>query len=198
MRETMLTEFVSSELTVRSYLDGHRSWISAKLGCRMDEAVLFELDFPMAQAAVSFLLAGARLRSDASSATRQLQRLLESVELPPDSYPAFQVHVAREQRGRITGEEWRLRRNGRMDLLLCGCAGSRGPLWPPAFPSWGLAASATKPVSAYWSIASVRRAYCKSYGESPRDAILPISTYSAVDIERLVGLFGMTWCSVTP
>ena len=99
----MLTEFASSETTVRRFLEEHRAWIGSKLGCQMEQAVLFELDYSMVQVAASFLLAGVRLRSDASSATRELQKLLESVELPPDSYPAFQVHVAREQRGRITG-----------------------------------------------------------------------------------------------
>ncbi len=68
----------------------------------MEQAVLFELDFSMVQVAASFLLAGVCLRSDALGATRELQKLLESVELPPDGYPAFQLHVAREQRGRIT------------------------------------------------------------------------------------------------
>ena len=98
----MLTEFASSETTVRRFLEEHRAWIGSKLGCRMEQAILFELDFSMVQVAASSLLAGVRLRSDASSATRELQKLLESVELPPDSYPAFQVHVAHEQRGRIT------------------------------------------------------------------------------------------------
>ena len=98
----MLTEFASSETTVRRFLQEHRAWIGSKLGCPIEEAILFELDFSMVQVAASFLLAGVRLRSDASSATRNCSRLLESVELPPDSYPAFQVHVAREQRGRIT------------------------------------------------------------------------------------------------
>jgi len=98
----MLTEFASSEMTVRRSLEEHRAWIGSKLGCRMDQAILFELDFSMVQVAASFLLAGVRLRSDALRAARQLQKLLESVELPPDSYPAFQVHVAREQRGQIT------------------------------------------------------------------------------------------------
>ena len=98
----MLTEFVSSEATVRRFLEDHHAWIGSKLGCRMDELVLLELDFPLVQVAASFLLAGVRLRSDALSATRELQKLLESVELPPDSYPAFQVRAAREPRRRIT------------------------------------------------------------------------------------------------
>ena len=102
MRETVLTEFAPGEIVVRRFLDDYRSWMSAKLGCRMDEAVLFELDFPMVQVAASFLLSGVRLRSDASSTIREFQKLLESVELPQDTYPAFQVHVAREQRGRLT------------------------------------------------------------------------------------------------
>ena len=47
----MLTEFVSSEATVRRFLEDHHAWIGSKLGCRMDELVLLELDFPLVQVA---------------------------------------------------------------------------------------------------------------------------------------------------
>src|SRR5271163_2121110 len=102
MRETMITEFASREIMVRRFLGEHRTWIGSKLGCRMDEAFLLELDFPMVQVATRFLLSGVRLRSDDSRTIRELQKLLESVELPQDNFAAFQVHVARQRRGRLT------------------------------------------------------------------------------------------------
>src|SRR5271155_3628762 len=102
MRETMITEFASREIMVRRFLEEHRTWIGSKLGCRMDEAFLLELDFPMVQVATRFLLSGVRLRSDDSRTIRELQKLLESVELPQDNFAAFQVHVARQRRGRLT------------------------------------------------------------------------------------------------
>jgi len=51
MRDTMLTEFASRQATVRRFLDEYRSWMCWKLGCRIEEAVLLELDFPMVQVA---------------------------------------------------------------------------------------------------------------------------------------------------
>ena len=51
MRDTMLTEFASRQTTVRRFLEEYRSWMCSKLGCRIEEAVLLELDFPMVQVA---------------------------------------------------------------------------------------------------------------------------------------------------
>jgi len=99
MRETMLTEFASRESTVRSFLGEYHSWIAAKLECGIAEAVLFELNFPMVQVAARHLLSGVRLRSDVSRTIRELRKLLESVDLPQDSYPAFDVRLAREPSG---------------------------------------------------------------------------------------------------
>src|SRR5271169_1115684 len=101
MRDTMLTEFASRQTTVRRFLEEYRSWICSKLGCRIEEAILLELDFPMVQVAARELLSGVRLRSDDSRTICELGKLLESVELPQDSYPAFQVHLVREPRGRL-------------------------------------------------------------------------------------------------
>src|SRR5271163_2445983 len=101
MRETMITESASRETMVRRFLEEHRIWIGSKLGCRIDEAFLLELDFPVVQVAARFLLSGVRLRSDDSLPIRELQKLLDFVELPKDSYPAFRVQVARERHGRL-------------------------------------------------------------------------------------------------
>src|SRR5271156_376211 len=99
MRETMLTEFPPRQSTVRTFFNEYHAWIAAKLECGIAEAVLFELNFPMVQVAARHLLRGSRLRSDVSRTIRELQRLLESVDLPQDSYPAFDVRLAREPSG---------------------------------------------------------------------------------------------------
>jgi ATPase family associated with various cellular activities (AAA) len=105
MRKTMLTEFASRQTTVRRFLEEYRSWIFSKLGCGIEEAVLLELDFPIVQVAARHLLSGVRLRSDDSSTIRELQKLLESVDLPPDGYPMFEVHLAQEPRGRLASRK---------------------------------------------------------------------------------------------
>src|SRR5271155_437498 len=72
MRDTMLTELASRQTTVRRFLEEYRSWICSKLGCRIEEAVLLELDFPMVQVAARELLSGVRLCSDDSRTIRAL------------------------------------------------------------------------------------------------------------------------------
>ena len=101
MRETMHTEFASRQTTVRRYLDEFRPWICSKLGCGMEETVLLELNFRVAQVAAPHVLAGVRLRSDDSRPIRELRKLVEAIELPHDSYPSFEVHLGREPRGRF-------------------------------------------------------------------------------------------------
>ena len=127
MRETMLTEFASREITVRRFLHEYRAWIISTLECRIDEAVLLELDFPIIQVAARPLLAGARLCRDDSSAIRELRKLLESVELPPDDCPSFAVHLASEPRGQLTNRRMALRavwQDGPAALRLRGFARS--------------------------------------------------------------------------
>ncbi len=97
----MPTEFASRQTTVRRFLDEFRPWICSKLGCGMEETVLLELNFRVAQVAATHVLAGVRLRSDNSRPVRELRKLVETIELPNDSYPSFEVHLAREPRGRF-------------------------------------------------------------------------------------------------
>ncbi len=132
MRETMLTEFASRQTMVRRFLDEHRTWICSKLGCKMEEAVLFELDFPMVQVAASHVLSGVRLRSEDSATIRELRKLLESVDLPRDSYPAFELHLGRERRGRLVS---------RRMVLEAEWQDGPAALWLRGFPQPVVAAS---------------------------------------------------------
>lgn len=190
----MLTEYASRQTTVRQFLEEYRSWICSKLGCGVEEAVLLELDFPMVQVAARHLLPGVRLRSEDSSTIRELQKLLESVDLPPDSYPAFEVHLARDPRGRWQAGEWYSRQNGKTALRLCGYAVFQGRWWRPAFPSCSSAEVTKKSVIVCWSTEGVHLDCFKSSRESPRDGIVRIYMYLAAAIDRSAGLLGMIWC----
>jgi hypothetical protein len=97
----MLTEFASRETTIRRYLAEYRSWISSTLGCRIENTVLLELDFPIVQAAAGHVLSVVRLRSEDSRTIHELRKLIQSVELTRGTYPAFKVHLAHEPRGRF-------------------------------------------------------------------------------------------------
>jgi hypothetical protein len=86
-------------------LEAYRWSICSKLGCRTEEAILLELDFPMVQVAARELRSGVRLRSDDSRTIRELGKRLYSVELPQDSYLEFQGDPAREPRGQLAKRE---------------------------------------------------------------------------------------------
>ena len=101
MRETNLTEFATRQTRIRRFLDDYRSWICSTLGCPIEGTVLLELDFPIVQVAACHVLSGVRLRSDDLSSIRELRKLIRSVDLPQDRYPAFEVHLARDPRGRL-------------------------------------------------------------------------------------------------
>ncbi len=105
MSETMPTEFASRQCTVRRFLNEFRPWICSKLGCGIEETVLLELDFPVAQVAATHVLIGLHLRSDDSRPVRELRELLESIELPGGSYPSFRVRLGRESRGRLANRK---------------------------------------------------------------------------------------------
>lgn len=102
MSETQITELASRPRVVRRFLDPYGAWISAKLGCPMEDAVLLELDFPIVRVATEQVLPGVPLRGEDLVVVRDLKRRVESLELPPGSFPMFQVHETRSPYGRLT------------------------------------------------------------------------------------------------
>jgi hypothetical protein len=52
------TEFATRESLVRAFVQRNSDWIAHKLGCRMDETVLLELEFPIVQLASMQVLSG--------------------------------------------------------------------------------------------------------------------------------------------
>jgi ATPase family associated with various cellular activities (AAA) len=102
MSATIVTQLAAWQTTVRGYVDGYRSWIGATLGCQAEEFVLLELDFPIIQVAARRLFPGVRLRSTESITIRELEKRVESIALPRESYPAFEIHLVGEPRGRLS------------------------------------------------------------------------------------------------
>lgn|GEM_PF-5922737 len=70
------------------------------LGCRMDETVLLELDFPIVQLAAMQFLSEVPLLRFQTTVMQKLKKLTESVELPPNVFPAFRIHQAQSSQGR--------------------------------------------------------------------------------------------------
>jgi hypothetical protein len=108
LRKTKLTEFASSQAMVGRFLGEHRAWICSTLDCRLEDMFLLALDFPMVQAAVGPFLSGVRLRGDNLQTIRELRKLVHDVELPPVTYPTFNVRLAREPRGALAKREMML------------------------------------------------------------------------------------------
>jgi hypothetical protein len=194
MRETMLTEYASRQTTVRQFLEEYRSWICSKLGCEVEEVVLLELDFPMVQVAARNLLPGVRLRSEDSSTIRELQKLLKSVDLPPDSYPIFEVHLDREPRGRLASRRMVLKAEWQGGPAALWLRGFPGPVVAASIPIVQLGRGNEESVIVCWSTESVHLDCFKSSRESPRDGIVRIYMYLAAAIDRSAGLLGMIWC----
>jgi hypothetical protein len=76
-----------------------------KLGCRIDETVLLELDFPIVQLAAVQVLSDVPLLRFQTTVMQKLKKLTESVELPPHVFPAFRIHPAQNSSGLITNRK---------------------------------------------------------------------------------------------
>ncbi len=94
-------ELVTRQSVIRAFGQRHADWMACKLGCRMEETVLLELDFPIVQlASIQILSEVPQLRFQ-TTVMQKLKRLTESVELPPIIFPAFRIHQAQSSDGLI-------------------------------------------------------------------------------------------------
>src|ERR1035437_6475005 len=83
MPQLTATEFATRESVIRAFVQRHADWIAHKLGCRIDETVLLELDFPIVQLASIQVLSEVPLLRFQTTVMQKLKKLAESVELPP-------------------------------------------------------------------------------------------------------------------
>jgi hypothetical protein len=93
------TEFATRESVIRAFVQRHADWIAHKIGCRIDETVLLELEFPIVQLASMQVLSDVPLLRFQTTVMQKLKKLTESVELPPDIFPAFRIHPAQSSSG---------------------------------------------------------------------------------------------------
>jgi ATPase family associated with various cellular activities (AAA) len=92
-------DFATRESLVRAFVDRHADWISHKLGCRIDETVLLELEFPIVQLASMQLLSEVPLLRFQTTVMQELKKLTESVELPSNIFPAFRIYRVQSSSG---------------------------------------------------------------------------------------------------
>jgi hypothetical protein len=64
--KTLLHEFLPSPVLLRKTLESHQSWMEAKLGVALADAVILEVDIDLAQIGVEKIL-GCSTRADATS-----------------------------------------------------------------------------------------------------------------------------------
>jgi hypothetical protein len=89
--KTLLHEFLPSPVLLRKTLESHKSWMEAKLGVALADAVILEVDIDLAQIGVEKIL-GCSTRADATSrAARSLIPLLASAETPPGFPPLLEL-----------------------------------------------------------------------------------------------------------
>ncbi len=94
-------ELATRQSVVRAFVQRHADWISGKLGCRMDETVLLELDFPIVQLASIQVLSEVPLLRFQTTLMQKLKKRTASVELPPDIFPTFRIRQAQSSDGLI-------------------------------------------------------------------------------------------------
>src|SRR5208337_4122130 len=92
-------ELATRQSVIRAFVHRHADWMGRKLGCRMDETVLLELDFPIVQLAAMQLLSEVPLLRFQTTVMQKLKKRTASVELPPNLFPALRIHQAQSSHG---------------------------------------------------------------------------------------------------
>ena len=82
-----LHNFATRPTLIRSAIDAWRPWIEAKLGVRLDDAVIIETRHNVAQIGVEAVLGVEHNRAGSSKVTRRLKTFLASAEVPPTLPP---------------------------------------------------------------------------------------------------------------
>jgi ATPase family protein associated with various cellular activities (AAA) len=93
------SEFATRASVIRAFVQRHADWISHELGCRMDNTVLLELQFPIVQLASVRALSEVPLLPFQTTVMQKLKALTESVELPPNIFPALRIYPAQSSSG---------------------------------------------------------------------------------------------------
>ena len=107
------TEFATRESLIRAFVQRHADWIAHRLGCRIDETVLLELEFPIVQLASRQVLSEVPLLRFQTTVMQKLKKLTESIELPPNIFPAFRIYPAQNSTGlfknrrRVLAAHWK-------------------------------------------------------------------------------------------
>ena len=82
-----LHNFATRPTLIRSAIEAWRPWIEAKLGVRLDDAVIIETRHNVAQIGVEAVLGVEHNRAGSSKVTRRLKTFLASAEVPPTLPP---------------------------------------------------------------------------------------------------------------
>jgi hypothetical protein len=94
----------------------------------MDETVLLELDFPIVQLAAMQFLSEVPLLRFQTMVMQKLRKLTESVELPPNVFPAFRIHPAQSSHGLIKNRKSVLEAHWEDCPVLLGLRGLSQPV----------------------------------------------------------------------
>jgi hypothetical protein len=93
------SEFVTRESLIRTFVARHTDWIAQKLACSIEETAVLELEFPIVQLASMQVLSGVPLIRFQRPVMQRLKKLTQSVELPPNIFPAFRIRPAQSSSG---------------------------------------------------------------------------------------------------
>jgi hypothetical protein len=87
---------------MEAFIEGHRAWIEAMVGCPRSEALTFELSFPFSHLVLEHMMDGVELDRQCLGAANALRPLIDRWETPPGSSPRIELIASRDRRTRVT------------------------------------------------------------------------------------------------
>src|SRR5213594_2964127 len=112
----------SPVMAMEGFLEKHRTWIEAVVGCATAETITLECNFPFSHLVLEQMLAEVNLDRQCLGSAETLRPLVRHWETPPECSPRIELVASRDRRALVT--ERRLAcgtRTGRRRQLPYGC-----------------------------------------------------------------------------
>jgi hypothetical protein len=88
--------------SMEAFIDPHRAWIEASIGCPIDEALRLEVDLPFGQLAAMEIPEGALLDHCCLEGGRSLKTIVSQWEAVPGSSPRITLAPSRVRGASLT------------------------------------------------------------------------------------------------
>lgn len=90
---------------MEAFLEPHLAWIETAVGCRRQEALTLEFEFPFSHMVAEDLLAGVDLDRQCLRAAPALRKIVRRWEIPPERSPRIEMQPSRDRRALVTARK---------------------------------------------------------------------------------------------